>query len=246
MAIIKTEAIVLKTFDLRETSRIAVFFTKEEGKVSGVLKGIRKDPKKFGSSVDRFSVNDIVYYQYRHSDLHLISQCDLKEFYYPLRQSLKKSLAATYALELVYKIMPSEEKNGQVYQLMKDFLVSLQEADDIDHLVHAFQIKILLHSGFRPHLDACVRTKKKITGKALFSIKDGGLICSDEPVTAKEIYPISPGTTASIQHIENNEWEKCLRLKLTTLIRKELKYILNNFLVFHLGKQIKSARFVNN
>jgi len=246
MAILKTEAIVLKTFDLRETSRIAVFFTEEYGKVSGVLKGIRKDSKKFGSSVDRFSVNDIVYYQYRNSDLHLISQCDLKEFYYPLRRDLRKSMAATYALELVYKIMPSEEKNPQVYQLMKDFFESLQEGDDVDQLVHAFQIKILLHSGFRPHLDACVRTKKKIVGKALFSVKDGGLIAADEPVLSKETYPISPGTTASILHIENNEWEKCLRLKLTEVIRKELKYILNNFLVFHLGKQIKSARFVNS
>jgi len=246
MAIIKTEAVVLKTFDLRETSRIAVFFSKDEGKISGVLKGIRKDSRKFGSSVDRFSVNDIVYYQYRNSDLHLISQCDLKEFYYPLRKDLKKSMAATYALELVYKIMPSEEKNLRVYQLMKDFLESLRESDDVDHLVHAFQIKILLHSGFRPHLDACVRTRKKIIGKALFSIKDGGLVSVGEPVTAKDAYPISPGTTASIQHIENNDWEKCLRLKLTSVIRKELKYILNNFLVFHLGKQIKSARFVNN
>jgi len=88
--ILQTEAIVLKTMDFRETSRIATFFTKDYGKVKGVLKGIRKDHKKFGSNVDKFSVNDIVYYQYRNSDLHLISQCDLRNYFFPIRQDLKK------------------------------------------------------------------------------------------------------------------------------------------------------------
>lgn len=60
--IVQAQGIVLKTFDFRETSRIATFFTKEYGKIKGVLKGIRKDMKKFGSSVDRFSVNHLVYY----------------------------------------------------------------------------------------------------------------------------------------------------------------------------------------
>ena len=36
--IVKTEGIVLKSFDFRETSRIATFFTRDFGKVKGVLK----------------------------------------------------------------------------------------------------------------------------------------------------------------------------------------------------------------
>src|SRR6185436_12398551 len=118
MAIVKTQAIVLKSFDFRETSRIATFFTKEFGKMSGILKGIRTDPKKFGSSLDRFSINDIVYYQHRNSDLHLVSHCDLRQFFFPVRQDLKKSLAASYILELINAIMPPEEKNEDIYQLI--------------------------------------------------------------------------------------------------------------------------------
>ena len=63
MAIIKTEAIVLKTFDFRETSLIAHFFTKDHGRVNGILKGIRKDPRKFASTLEPFSSNEIVFYQ---------------------------------------------------------------------------------------------------------------------------------------------------------------------------------------
>lgn len=242
--ILKTEGIVLKTFDLRETSRIAVFFTKEHGKVSGVLKGIRKDHRKFGSSVDRFSVNLIVYYQYRNSDLHLISHCDLKGYYYPIRQDLKKSLAASYILELVNLMMPQEEKNEKIYQLMLDFLESLQTADDPNLLVHFFQIKILSLSGFKPNLDRCLKCKKRIIEHARFSVKEGGLVCPDCSVSDVTVEVLSPGAVSSIIYVENHDWPICLRLKLTDSVQKELKYVLNNFLVFHLGRKIKSAKYL--
>ncbi len=243
--IIKTEGIVLKNFDYRETSKIASFYTQNHGKVTGVLKGIRKDPKKFGSSLDKFTVNDIVYYQYSRSDLHLISQCDLKQFFYPIRQDYKKNLAANYILELVDAIMPIEHPNKQVYQLMLDAFNFLGKIEDISKLIYMFQIKMLALSGFSPHIDACVKCNKPITGKVRFSLRSGGLICSLCPTSERTFTIISKGTIASMLHIEKNDWEKSLRLGLTKTVRSELKYILNNFLLYHLEKRIKTSRFID-
>jgi DNA repair protein RecO (recombination protein O) len=240
-----TEGIVLKTFDLRETSRIASFFTKDCGKIKGVLKGIRADFRKFGSSVDRFSVNGLVYYEYTRSDLHLISQCDLKQFYFLIRQDYKRNVAANYMLELVDNVMPLEHANKKVYRLMLDYLGSLETVEDIDKLVHIFQIKILLLSGFRPHIDACVKCHKRVENKARFSLRSGGLICSQCPTSETHFIAISRGTIASMLHIEQSDWAKSLRLGLTNTARKELKYILNNFLVYHLGKKIRSAKYLS-
>lgn len=244
MAILKSEAVVIKTYDLRETSRIGVFFSRDYGKVKGVLKGIRKDPRKFGSSVDRFSVNDIVYYQYAKSDLHLISQCDMRNFYPGLRQDLKKMTAASYGMELIDAIMPDEEPNEDIYRLLLDYLDSLQREDDISRLVHMLQIKILLFSGFRPHLDACVQSGRPITGEARFSMKFGGLVGPDVQVNDAQSVQISKGAVSSILHIEKSDWPQCLRLGLSPKIRSELKYVLNNFLIYHLERQLKSSRFV--
>ena len=73
----------------------------------------------------------------------------------------------------------------------------------------------------------------------------GGLVCEVCRQVHGDAAPISRGTVASIIHIEKNEWEKSLRLGLTAPIKKELKYVLNNFLVFHLEKNLRSARFVH-
>jgi DNA repair protein RecO (recombination protein O) len=243
--IVKTEAIVLKSFDFRETSKIVTFYTREFGKVKGLMKGIRKDPRKFGSSVEKFSVNDIVFYQYRNSDIHLVSQCDMKEYYFSLRHDLRRMTAASYILELVDAIMPVEQQNEDIYELILQYLASLQSDQDVSKLVHIFQIKTLLYSGFRPHLDSCVKCTKKVQGQTRFSMKLGGLVCDICRTSDGDVAPISRGTVNSIIHIEQSEWAQTLRLGLSEAIKKELKYVLNNFLVFHLEKHLRSARFVH-
>ena len=240
----KAEGVVLRTRDFRETSRIATFFTREHGKIRGILKGIRKDHRKFGSNLDKFSINDIVYYWHANSDLHLVGQCDLKEFFFPIRRDIKRSMAAQYILELMDVIMPLEEENEEVYGLAMNFLETLQTITDINKLVHIFQIKILYLSGFRPHLDSCLVCEKRISGPVRFSRHMGGLICAECKTADPSAGPISRGTIASILHVEKSNWEGSLRLGFSQPIKKELKSVLNNFLVFHLEKDLKSEKYL--
>jgi len=242
--IVKTEGIVLKSFDFRETSRIATFLTRDFGKVKGILKGIRRDPKKFGSSIEKFSVNDIVYYQYRNSDLHLVSQCDMKDFFSGLRQDLERMTAASYAAELIDTLMPAEEQNLEIYDLMQVFLKGLQTTADISKLVQTFQIKILSLSGFQPHLEACVSCRKNVAEAPRFSLALGGLLCGVCKDSHAEATPISLGAVASILHIQKNNWDAALRLGMAPFIKKELKFVLNHFLVFHLERHLRSTRFL--
>lgn len=244
--IVSTQGIVLKSFNYRETSKIVTFFTKDDGKVTGVMKGIRKDPRKFGSHVDRFTVNDIVYYKYRRSDLHLISQADLKIYFFPVREDYQRNLAANYCCELVDTIMQPELKNSRIYKLMIDYLTSLETVRDINKLVHIFQIKMLQLSGFSPHLDSCVKCGKKVKGRVRFSMASGGLICPKCPTTENSFTSISTGTINSILHIEQEKFPQALRLGLTKTVQRELKYTLNNFLIYHLEKKIKTAKYLMN
>ncbi|MEI6631882.1 MAG: DNA repair protein RecO, partial [bacterium] len=88
MPINKTEAIVLKRDNFRETSLIACFYTRDFGKVSGVLKGIKEEPAKFASTVEPFSYNEIIFYEKRASSLHIISQCDVMENFNLIRKNI--------------------------------------------------------------------------------------------------------------------------------------------------------------
>ena len=90
MPIHKADAIVLNKRDFRETSLIVDFFSRDFGRICGLLKGIRTEPAKFATNLELFSLNEVIFYSGRSSTLHLVSQADIKDNFTALRQSIAK------------------------------------------------------------------------------------------------------------------------------------------------------------
>ncbi len=245
MAIIKTEAIILKRYDLRETSLLVTFFTLDFGKVSGELKGIRTDPKKFASQVEVFSHNEIIFYQKRNSSVHLVSQCDLKNGFAFIKQNISAITAASVMVELLDGIMPQEDKNEEVFRLAISALEALS-GGNAEKITTIFKIKLLSLSGFKPHLDSCVSCGLSVIAQPKFSLKLGGLLCPKcyptKDISARAIFK---GTVATILHIEKNDLKSNLTLGMNPQIKRELDLVLNSFLNFHLGRDLKSQRTIN-
>ena len=219
--IITTEGLVLKRYDFRETSFIVVMLARDWGKVRAVMKGIRRDPRKFGSNVDLFSLNDFVYYQYRRSDLHLISKCDMKGYFFHIRQDYQRSLVANQILDIVNQFLPPEEPNNAVYNLTLVALTALDEGRDPDTTLIVFQLKLLQLSGFRPYLDACIRCGQPVGQYIWVSYQSGGLICTHCPAYESDLVAITRGTLASFTHILTKPWNEAIRLSLAGSVRKE-------------------------
>jgi len=246
MPIHKTQAIVINKFDFRETSLIVNFYTKDHGKISGVLKGIRKDPKKFASTLEPFSHNEIVFYRSRNSSLHLVSQADIVNNFHGIRSSMMKMGLGGVLTELLHAIMPQEDINEEIFALTLSTLKELETAYDSDKILMIYKIKLLALSGFKPHFDSCVSCSSRITGQSKFSVILGGLLCDKCISKDMKARAIFRGTVASILHIERNDLRTNLNLGLNPQIKKELDFVLNQFLNFHLGKKLKSESVVES
>lgn len=245
MSICKTEAIVLSKRDFRETSLIVNFFTRDFGKLNGILKGIREEPAKFASNVEPFSYNEIIFYKKRNSPLHLVTAVDLKDNFGILRQNIFKMGISSIMMELLGALMPSEEKNEEVFNLTLNCLKELERNHNPEKIIIIFKIKLLALSGFKPHFDSCVSCGSRILGEAKFSVSQGGLLCAGcygKDIRARSIFR---GTTSSILHIEKNDFKNNLNLGINPQIKKELDLILNSFLNFHLEKELKSQKVLN-
>lgn len=244
MAIIKTEAIVIKRYELRETSLLVVFFTRDFGKVTGEMKGIRADPKKFASPVEVFSHNEIIFYQKRNSSVHLVSQCDLKNCFLAIKKNIPAITAASVIVELLDGIMAQEDKNEEVFHLALSALSELS-AGNSEKIVTVFKIKLLSLSGFKPHLDSCVSCGASVISLPKFSLKLGGLLCPKCNLKDSSARSIFKGTIATILHIERNTLKSNLTLGMNPQIKKELDLVLNSFLNFHLDRDLKSQKTIN-
>jgi len=245
MSIHKTEAIILKRRDFRETSLIIDFFTLEFGKINCILKGVRTEPEKFASTLEAGTHNEIILYKKHNTSLHLVSACDLKSNFFNIRKSMVKAGIMGLMLELVAAVMQLEDRNEEVFKLCIDCLKELEITNNPDKVVTIFKIKMLSLSGFKPHFDSCVSCQDRILGQSKFSLVLGGLLCekcSHKDMSSRSIFR---GTIASILHIERNDFRSNLNLGLNPQIKRELDVILNAFLNFHLERELKSQKVLN-
>lgn len=245
MPIHKTEAIVLRRMDFRETSLIVDLYTRDFGKLSGILKGIRAEPDKFASSLEVSSHNEVIFYKKASSALHLVSACDLKDNFFNIRQSMVKTGMMGMMMELISSVMQPEDRNEEVFNLALECLKELESTFSPEKVITIFKIKMLALSGFKPHFDSCVSCANRIFGQSKFSLGLGGLLCEKcyfKDLSARSIFR---GTIASILYIEKNNFKNNLNLGLNPQIKKELELILNAFLNFHLEKELKSQKVLN-
>jgi len=245
MPICKTEALVTARRDFRETSLIVDFYTRDFGKLTGLLKGIRTEPKKFASPVGLFSHNEIIFYQKRSSSLHLVSECDLLGDFNAARHSIMRSGMASFMMELLNAVMPPEDKNAEVFDLSLTSLKELEVNPNPDKIATIYKIKMLALSGFKPHFDSCVSCGDKVLGESRFSLMLGGLLCPrccHKDMSSRSIFR---GTVATILYIERNDFKANLNLGINPQIKRELDLMLNAFLNFHLERELKSQKVLN-
>jgi len=245
MSLHKTEAIVLRRRDFRETSLVVDFYTRDFGRISGLLKGIRLEPDKFASTVELSSYNDIVFYRKTGTALYLVSACDLKDKFFNIRNNITKAGISAFIMELISAVMQPEDKNEEIFNLAINALQELEITHNPDKVATIFKIKMLALSGFKPHFDSCVNCSDRIMGQSKFSLSMGGLLCPKcffKDLSARSIFR---GTIASILHIERNDFKTNLNLGLNPQIKKELDIILNAFLNFHLERELKSQKVLN-
>ncbi len=257
MAIQKTDAIVLKARNFRETSLIVNFFTRDFGKIDGIIKGIRSEPQRYGGLPLAFSQSCLVFYGGEKKDLNLITQCDSEEQFQPIRADLQKTNYAHYFVELLDAVTSNYDKNEELFKLMLDSLKALCGNLPNWQVGRTFEIRLLNLSGFKPRLDACVNCQKEITGRpspekkpdltqeGRFSSSLGGMLCPDCFSADKLARPVFKGTLASIDYIEKSTWQKAVQLKMPRNVAEELASILSRFLDIHLDKEIKTRKFLN-
>ncbi len=224
MAIQTTEAFVLNRKDFRETSVLATFYSKDFGKIRGILKGIRAEKSRYGSLAELFGLNKIVFYEKTKSEFNNITQCDLIDGFFGIRKDLSALAHATYLVELVDAMTEPNEKNAEVYELLyRSFsLFSAGEAppflkkgrdEETNKIARIFEVRLLSSLGFAP---------------------------SEDPRTQT----VSRGTVQTLNHLQNAGLEALLKFKISKSIEEELGTLIDKLLESHLERPVKSKKFL--
>jgi DNA repair protein RecO (recombination protein O) len=178
----KTEAIVLRSFRLREADRIVHLYTATHGRVGAVVKGVRRTKSRFGGRLEPFFRVRLVLYKGR-GDLDTVTQVEAIEWYPRLRSRGASLSAAGAACETVHRLF-EQDSNPAAYNLLCHELQLLDTDADAAGAANllAFRLKLLLAAGFVPELASCAACGARIDGRGLsFVAALGGVVCSECP-----------------------------------------------------------------
>ncbi|MBI4003885.1 MAG: DNA repair protein RecO [Candidatus Omnitrophica bacterium] len=179
MAIHTADAIVLRRYPYRETSVIVTCLTDRYGKVKGLVKGLMAQPNRHRSAMEPLTVNRIVFYDTRTSQLHLVSQCELLSPMAQLTKDLETMRSAAFCVELTDAVVPLEEPQPAAYHLLKDALERLAlDGGEPAALRAHFTVRLLHLAGFQPQLDRCTGCHTMVHREGYWSASQGGLLCA--------------------------------------------------------------------
>src|SRR5262245_64267169 len=97
----KALGLVVRTYDWSETSRIAVVWTREHGKVRALAKGGRRLRSNFEVALDLLTVCSIVLLRKSGGGLDLLTEALVAERFPRLRADLPALYAGCYVAELL-------------------------------------------------------------------------------------------------------------------------------------------------
>jgi DNA repair protein RecO (recombination protein O) len=125
--IIHTKAIVLKTVDYSESSKIATLFTKQHGKIGVMGRGVKKPKSKMTGVLETGNLLDVVYYMKESRSLQILSQASYHQKLLNLRLDFEKMAVMMSTLELVSQLLHENEKNLPIFEFTRQFLNWLNE-----------------------------------------------------------------------------------------------------------------------
>ena len=158
MAAEKALAIVLRTTDWSESSRIATLWTREWGKVRALAKGGRRLRSAFENALDLLTVCSIVLLRKSSGGLDLLTEAQVVQRFPRLQADLSALYSAYYVAELLSDWTQDLDPHPVLFDEVLATLSDLGEPEagrSIGLRVMRFEMVFLRELGYQPVLAEC-------------------------------------------------------------------------------------------
>jgi DNA repair protein RecO (recombination protein O) len=243
MALKESEAIVLRTYPLRESDLLVTLFTRMEGKVKGVARAAMKSRRRFGGALEPLTYVRAFYDDRERQELARLDSCEVIESPMAAEVSYPRAAALAHVAELLDELMPDREASDAVFRLSLAVLQELRGRALWMPLTY-FELWMTRLMGFLPEFAECSVCGRALDGKrggsrAFYHALADGLVCIDDKrIASSELSPESRKIAAQmlrsrVSDFAEIDWPKAVCADL----RKFLLQILER----HIEKKLVTA-----
>lgn len=247
MPIRKTEAVVIRTMDYRESDRIVTFFSRDFGKIAGIARGARRSTKRFSGSLDLFCHVMLQFFEKRSQNLVRVESCDLLGHFHHIREDVHKMAHMSYLVELILTMAPERDSHSELFDVL------LKTLNFFDSKPYSIQESLFIERcflallGYAPHLSGCLSCGANLaSGRSFrFHPERGGLLCSRCDSDINETVKVSLGTLKLLEARRFlSEGERSGRLVFTKQALNEFQRLLREMVIHRLGRKPRAICFM--
>jgi DNA repair protein RecO (recombination protein O) len=242
MALGRSAAVVIGSFDLGESDRVVTFYAREHGKVRGVAKASRRMRSRFGGALELFTLGELVFFDTGRSELVRVDHFDVLEPFASLRADLERLGQAAWIVECVGRLTAERDPHAALYGLLTRALRALAGMAPPTRVAVCFGARCLDVLGHRPRLDRCVECGRAYPFPRPV-MDEAGLVCEACATPAAGATPISPAAVGALSRMRAARWEEALTQPLGR-IEAELRAALEAHMTRLIGQPTRTAKFL--
>jgi DNA repair protein RecO len=161
----KDLAIILRVVPYEDRHRIVTALTEKQGKVSALARNAVQS-RRFGGCLDLFAASEWSIRSKPGAELLQLEEAVIRRGFERIRGRLETLTAASALVELVNKALPAQQPVPDVFKLLSNALVTLEELPEERStlpLLNLFIGKLLHLAGHRPRLESCLKCGYTLT-----------------------------------------------------------------------------------
>jgi len=240
----RASAVVLRHGDWGEADRLLTLYTREQGMVRAVAKGVRKMTSRKAGHLQPFT--HITVQLAKGRDLLIVTQVETVNAFLSLHDDLEKTSYAAYIVELLLRFSYEEEGgNPTIFRLLTETLDRLEKEEESWLAIRYYEMRLLDAVGFRPQLFVCANCGREILPEdQFFSFTSGGVICPRCGQGLPNLMKISIETLKYLRHFQRSSYRDASRAHPNLEVQKEAKILMQGYFTYLLERELNTPGFI--
>jgi DNA repair protein RecO (recombination protein O) len=155
-AALATAAIVLRTVAYGEADLIVTLLGRSTGRVSGLARGARKSPRRFGGGLGLGATGEAALRERAGAELMGLEGFEVQRARIGLGQDLARTAHAAYGVELCDRLCAPRQPEPAVFDWLDELLTRLEEVGASAGRLRVFELGLLERLGLGPAVDRCL------------------------------------------------------------------------------------------
>ncbi len=233
-----TQGVVTRAIDYLDNDKIITIITPEHGRMSALLKGVKKVTAKM-----KFASQPFCFAQFKlvgKGDLLTVASATEIESFFDITQDYRATVAGSAILEMADSVGVVQEPDHLLFSGLLHALKTLAVTEtDPDVVMMRFALGVFKISGYAMNLKTCKTCGKLLANDMVrFDVNSGEFCCIQCPT--EHYVPISARTLELLQNMSKLQFAELENIVINEIEAKEFHQIIRANFLLRFGKELRS------